>query len=332
MIHAGQQPGGSRPICQESPKAVVLSVVVKPVGGPVFVRRCLNGLAPQVEGRPAEIIVPYDITRSELGNLQAEFPRVRFLAVGPVRTAARPGTEAAMHDIYDRLLAVGLGAAQGEILALLEDTVVPDSEWCSQVLEAHHLPYGVIGGAVEHVGESALNWAVYFLDFGRFQPPLREGPVAYLTDINVSYKRDALATVRPLWEQSYHEVTVNWRLMRSGVILWQRPQIVVRQDRGPLHLAHTLRERLEWGKLFAQLRSQEVSPAKRALYAFGSPAIPLVMMGRTAYKALSTRRNRGRFLWSLPYLVVVTVAWCCGEFLGYVAGPRQRAPEERQLE
>lgn len=284
---------------------------------------------PQVQGKPIEVIIPYDTTRKEMGLLKTQFPQFSFLAVGDVATAARPGSQTATHEIYDHLLAAGLGAAQGDVIALVQDTVITNSDWCNQVLEAHRLRYGVIGGAVEHAGKSTLNWAVYFLDFGGFQPPLPEGSVSYLTDINVSYKRDVLALVRPLWEQSYHEVTVNWSLARCGVVLWQRPQIVVRQDRGRLHLFSVLRERVAWGRLFGQLRSQEVSTVKRLLYLIGSPAIPLVLVGRTADKVSAGGRNRGHFVRSLPYLVVVTAAWCFGEFLGYVAGPGPDLPSEK---
>lgn len=173
---------------------IVLSVIVKIVGGQTFLRRCLDRLVSQIADRPIEVIVPYDATVSDIGECLRDYPGVAFLDMGVVRTHAPHNSRAVAHEMYDRRAAAGLVAAQGEVLAMLEDTAVPASDWCDQVLEAHRLPYGVVGGAVEHAGRGALNWAVYFQDFGRYQLPLREGPTASLTDVNVSYKRQALVS------------------------------------------------------------------------------------------------------------------------------------------
>ena len=234
----------------------------------------------------------------------------------------QPDTQAAVHEIYDRLLAIGLGAAQGEILALLQDTVTPTADWCEQVLSAHQLPNEAIGGAVEYTGTGALGWAVYFLDFGRYQLPLVEGPTSLISDINSSYKRAALEATRIQWVDSYHEVAVNLALQKRGVILWQRPQIVVNQDRGRLSLSQTVRERVEWGKLLGRLRQRESSVGNRLVYLLRSPIVPLVLIGRVARKVFGTGHNRAQFLRSLPYLLVLATVWSYGEFLGYLAGPQ----------
>lgn len=297
-----------------------LSVIVTIVGGTTFLQRCLSRLIPQTEGRSIDVIVPYDSTASGIGELKSVFPRVQFVDMGVVKTDAHPGTQQAAHEMFDRRTAAGLNFARGEIVALLQDYGAPDPNWCDQVLEAHRLPYGIIGGAVEHEGEGALNWAVYFLDFGRYQLPLPEGPTDYLTDVNVSYKRAALESVRELWEDRYKEVTVNWALARKGMVLWQRPQMVVGQNRGKLSFRDLVSERFSWGRLFGCIRTREISPLARLLYIALSPGIPLILLARTASKVFSTRRNRGRFLLSLPQLAAMTLFWCLGEFVGYLTG------------
>lgn len=298
----------------------ILSVIVTIVGGMPFLQRCLSRLIPQIEGRSIEVIVPYDSTASEIGKLKNVFPQVLFADMGVVKTDMATGTQEAAHEMFDRRTAAGLEIARGEIIALLQDYGAPDPDWCEQLLAAHRLPYGIIGGAVEHEGKGVLNWAVYFLDFGRFQLPLHEGPCDYLTDVNVSYKRAALESVRGLWAGRYKEVTVNWALARQGLVLWQRPQIVVRQDRGVLSFRALLSERFSWGRLFGCIRTREISPLARFFYITLSPGIPVILLARVARKVFSTRRNRGRFLVSLPQLVVVTVFWCMGEFVGYLTG------------
>lgn len=297
-----------------------LSVIVTMVGGMTFLQRCLGRLILQTKGRSIEVIVPYDSTANGIVQAKNAFPGVVFIDMGFVKTDAPVGTQQAAHEMFDRRTAAGLNAARGEILALLQDYGAPDPNWCYQILEAHRLPYGVIGGAVEHEGKGALNWAVFFLDFGRHQLPLPEGPAVYLTDVNVSYKRAALESVRDLWAERYKEVTINWALARKGTVLWQRPQMVVRQDRGKLSFRHLITERFSWGRLFGCLRTREISPLTRLLYITLSPGIPVILLARMARKVFTTRRNRSRFILSLPQLAAMTFFWCLGEFVGYLTG------------
>jgi hypothetical protein len=297
---------------------IALSVVVTVVGGRDFLRRCLSRLAPQIEGKPIEVFVPYDSTANSIHELNKDFPQVIFLDMGVIKTNARPGTQAATHEIYDCRTAKGLTTARGKVLALLQDCGAPDPDWCDQVLEAHRLPHGVIGGAVEHEGRGVLNWAVYFLDFGLYQLPLFEGPSGNLTDVNVSYKREVLDSVNGLWADRYKEATVNRTLAKKGVVQWLRPQIVVRQDCGKLLFSQVAIERFYWGRLLGSLRAQEVPFLFRLFYITLSPAIPLLLIGRTARKVFAARRNRARFLQSLPQFVAIGLFRCAGEFVGWL--------------
>ncbi len=312
---------------QPQQETVVLSVIVIPVGGKAFVQRCLRSLIQQAQVRSIEVIIPYDSSRPEIGELAPEFPQRVFLWAGHVHTQATAGTMTAAHEIYDQLKARGLDAAHGDVLALLEDTVIPDPDWCEQVLAAHRLPHGVIGGAVEHAGQSFLNWAVYFMDFGRYQLPLREGPARYLTDINVSYKRAVLEACRGMWQACYNEVTLHWALARQGETLWLRPQMVVRQDRGSLALRPLVRERFAWGRLFGMLRAGEVSRLVLVASVLMAPAIPIVRLTRIIAKLAADRHHCLRFLGAFPYLVALTLAWSCGELVGILTDQeaRQRA-------
>jgi hypothetical protein len=298
---------------------VALSVIVTVVGGPAVLRRCLDRLVHQIGGRPIEVIVPHERTAEDVAGLAAEFPQVVFAAMDEVQTKARPGTDGARHEIYDRAKAFGLGRAGGEILALLDDSAAPDPDWCDRVLEAHCLPHGAIGGCVEPEARDRLNWAVYLQDFGRYHRPLAEGPADCLTDVNVSYKRQALLAVQDRWRQRYSEATVHGALARQGVTLWQRPQMVVRQDRGPLSLRRLLVERYSWGRLFGSVRARELSVFGRLLYFGLGPVLPLVLVLRLANKTVQASLI-GKFLPVLPHLLCLTSAWCLGEFMGNLTG------------
>lgn len=295
-----------------------LSVVITTVGGPMTLEACIRALLRQCHADSVEIIVPYESTQRTIAALQREFPRVRFVDMGVVETEAPAGAAAAAHEIYDRCKAVGLAAARGNVLALLDDEGIPDPDWCEQVLIAHRLPWSVIGGAIEHSGDGAVNWATYFQDFVRYQRPLTEGPTESLSDVNISYKREVLESVRSYWETSYNEARVNGALTKRGIVLWQRPQIVVRHTRGQRRFVDAASERFAWGCLFGRIRATELPMMMRLGYAALSPAIPLVIIWRIAWKVFATAKNRRPFLLSLPATFLLTTIWCLGECLGYV--------------
>jgi hypothetical protein len=299
---------------------VVLSVVLRIVGGKPFLRRCLKSLKKQIADGAIEVLVPYNRSVHDFAELKAEFPQFCFVETSRVQNSLPVVTPAAAHELCDRQTSKGIAASRGEIVALIEDTATPAMDWCKQILDAHRLPHATIGGAVEHAGCGVVNWAVYFLDFGRYQLPLSEGPAAYLTDVNVSYKRAALESVKDAWAETYNEVAVHRAFMRKGAVLWRRPQMVVCQDRGSLSFIQQLRERFAWGNLFAAVRVREMTLPRRLLYAVLSPAIPLVLTARMAKKVFVTGRNHWRFVLSLPVFLSLGSVWCLGELFAYLSG------------
>jgi len=294
-------------------------VAVIMVGDAGSLRRCLSRLVPQISGKPIEVLVPFDNTVEDLGGLRREFPELTFLDLGKVRTVARPGTVEAQHELFDKRISAVFAAGRGEKMALLQDWGAPAADWCERLIEAESLPYAAVGGAVENEGQGVLNWAVYFLDFGRHQLPLVEGPVRFLSDVNIVYSRQALEAVRGLWERRYNEVIVNWALAARGEVLWRKPSMVVYQDRGRLSLSALVRERLSWGKIFGAARAHELSLARLLPYILLSPLIPCVIALRVARKVLSGRRNRRVFLRAFPAFFLLTVFWSLGELWGYLS-------------
>lgn len=311
---------------------LLLSIIIRIVGGRYFLRRCLVRLTRDMQDCPMEVIVPFDSTVDGIAELEREFPQVLFVDMGDVGSV-ETGPSVAPHSLLDLRTTVGLSKGKGDILALLEDYGVPDADWCQQLLQAHRLyPHGVIGGAVEHAGTGLLNWALYFLDFGRYQLPLHEGREDYLTDVNVSYKRSALESIREIWSERYNEVQVHWALVAKGVVLWQRPQAVVREDRGDLSFRDILAERFAWGRVFGYMRTQQISSVRRLVYIMAMPLIPLVVISRIVFKVLSSGRNLKWLLYSLPLIIILSVFWCLGELAGYLTGAESsvRYSVERQ--
>lgn len=299
----------------------VVSVVVTVVDGEDAVRECLLALANQVDAPALDVIVPWDSSVPEVGALQADFPGVRFLALGRIATERPLQSPAGQHELYDRRRSAGLKAARGDIVCLLEDRGPPEPDWAAQLARLHaRLPYAVIGGAVECGVDAPLNWAVYFCDYGRYQLPLDAGPREYVTDVNVAYKRAALERVRGLWEDRYHETTIHWQLMRDGETLWLTPDLVVRQRRRGLSVSGIFRERIEWGRLFAYTRVRKASTTKRVVYLLMSPLLPAILFARQARLQATKRVRLGRFLRVWPLVGLFLTAWSLGELVGYATG------------
>jgi hypothetical protein len=277
---------------------------------------CLDALGRQVDAPPLEVIVPHHPRVDGIDAARARFPGVTFLPVEDLRTYTGEGGSREHHD---ELRARGLVAARGEVVALLEDHARPEQHWCARMVEAHRRrPAAAVGGAIENGVDRALNWAVYFCDFGRYQNPVPDGASSFASDANVSYKRAALEAIRPVWREVFHETAVNSALTGRGDVLALSPEIVVYQHRSELQLGAALRERFIWGRSYAATRARLAGGARRVAYAALSPLLPAVLLTRMAANTVRKGRLRGRFLRALPLTAVLTASWSLGELMGYL--------------
>src|SRR5262249_38633132 len=145
---------------------------------------------------------------------------------------------------------------------------------------AHKDGHAAVGGAIENEVDRALNWAVYFCDFGKYQNPLPLGPTTFASDANISYKRSALDQIKEVWTESFHETVVNAALLARGQKLWLSPNIVVYQHRENLRLGWSAQERFVWGRSYAGTRAKQLSIGKRIVYLALSPALTFLLVAR----------------------------------------------------
>src|SRR5262245_16058921 len=222
------------------------SVVVTIVDGGATLRRCLEALKAQEECARMEVVVPYDETVSDMGDLRRHFPHVTFDVLNS-QLGVAPSFAHTRHELFDRRRALGLARARGDVVAILEDRGIPDPDWASGLIRLHaQRPSEVaIGGPVENGCDRLLDGAVYFRDFGRYQLPFTAGAREFLSDVNVSYKRAALEATRDLWRDRYHEPVIHDALRRAGHCLFLAADPVVRQFRGRLRLRALMSERVE---------------------------------------------------------------------------------------
>lgn len=302
-----------------SAKSPLLSVVVTIVDGGPVLRRFLNALTAQENPPALELIVPYDASvAAEVEAMAGDFPGVSFLNLGLI-TPEKPITSAAgQHELYDRRRANGLGAAKGDIIAILEDRGAPRPNWAATVVRLHgELPHAVIGGAIEPEPDSIVNWAFYVCDFGRYGLPFQSGPTDWVSDVNVTYKRPALEATRHLWKDRFREPIVHWHLLDKGEILYLSSDLVVDHKCPPMPLGKLLPQRFDWGRLFGHIRAMHMSTGKRFLMSLVGPLIPLRLVVRHGMTQAS-KGHGGRYILAIPAVLLLTICWTAGEVWGYV--------------
>jgi hypothetical protein len=303
-----------------APDNPVLSVVVAIVCDTVrrpdvsHLEPCLAALTRQSGAPTMEIIVPFLPSVAGIAQLRERYPDVRFFEVPDLRTYTGAGESREHHD---ELRSRGLAVARGRIVALLEDHGIPAADWSARVVEGHRKPVAALCGAIENGIDRPLNWAVYFCDFLRYQNPLPEGESTNASDANVSYKREALESIRPIWREIFHETFVHAALRSRGGKLVFAPEVVFYQHRQGLRLGAAMKERFVWGRSYAGTRARLAGTPRRVFWAVFTPLLPGLLVARMTLMAWKKRRTMGAFLKALPLTALLEVGWSCGEFIGY---------------
>ena len=248
------------------------------------------------------------VSNFDLGETIArQFPHVRQVVMEPATTVPV-------------LRAEGIRRSTGDVVALAEDHCTFAVDWASAVMKIHGLPHAVIGGAVENgAAQSALGWAVYFYDYGRYMLPLTAGPAAALSGNNVSYKRAALLEVEGSFREGLYEPFTHSELARRGHALYLSPEMVVYHQK-QYRLGEAAAQAYHLARSFAAKRVGNSSLLKRGAFTGGSLILPLLLPARIAARTLRKGRLVSELLRSLPYLVLLTTSWSWGEFCGYLAG------------
>lgn len=303
-----------------------LTVVVTVVSGEEALRENLASLIPQIDFEKAEVIIPFDKFSINVGELSCEFPKVNFQFIDDLGLASVRSISSREHRLYDRRRSIGLRQAKGRIIAMTEDHATPSNDWVQQIMAAHEQPYGVIGGAVENGLDRPLNRAWYYCDFGRYGRPFVSGEAAYVSDVNLAYKREFLMEVRDVWREAYHETSTHRALRRRGNKLFLDARPVVFQMRPPISIWKSLAERINWGRIYAEDRTKELTVFQRIGFAAGSALLPALLLARVFRHMMRQKQTIAKIFSTLPLALILLMAWSVGEFLGYLAGePKQYA-------
>ena len=293
------------------PPSKMLSIVIAASNGPGELARTLESLRGQAEFPDTEVIAVcnFDI-RAERG-LKEEFPFAKFVAQAGDATVPE-------------LRYWGIELATGEVIALTEDYGLADEHWCEEIKKARESNFSVVGGAVENrTPNTLLNWAVYFFDYGKYMPPLREGITKTLSGINVCYRRGALQELEENFRGGFDETVVHQDLIKRGGTLYLAPAAIVYLSKD-FRFGGTFRNFFSLAKSFASKRVARHSLPTRTFLVAGSVALPIVLPVRVALRILPKRRHLLELVLCFPLLVILMTSWAAGEFCGYLGAETTR--------
>jgi hypothetical protein len=167
-----------------------------------------------------------------------------------------------------------------------------------------------------------LSWANLFTDYGPFLAGSGGGARAVpdLPGHNSSYPREVLLGYGEELDAMLElEVLLHEDLRRRGERLVLEPRARIAH----LNVTSTrswLPERWHAGRIYAGMRCRRWSVSRRALYALGSWAIPIVRVPRTVRHA--RRAGHGAALrGAVQFIAVGLVVQSLGEGYGYLRGP-----------
>lgn len=290
-----------KPDSSKNPPA--LSITIASWSGEATLVRCLDSVMPQAG--EAEVIVAYRGVTDLAKSLGGRYPTVRFIG-GPADASV---------FVLRTLAAL---PATGSTMAMLEDHAAVGPGWAQSLSTARAKGWKIFGGPIDN-GEpaSAYEWALYFVEYGIYLPPIPAGEASILSGVNIAYDRATLESCREIWSEVFYETDVNAALGRAGHKLYMLPDAAV-SSRLRMKFWEAMDHLYTGGKHFGQFRKFHATPMKRALLVVISPLVPLVLLWRIV--RLTLARQPGRWLpllLGLPALLLLLGAWSGGEAVGY---------------
>jgi hypothetical protein len=283
---------------------MALSVIVISYNAPTL-ERCLASLSAQQDA--GEIVVADCSAEDPRPRLAGTYPRVRFL-----RFESKQSVPA--------LRWAALRETSGAIVGSVEARSVPAPDWCARMLAAHReFPAApAVGGPIEIARPAgARDLGLFLCEYGHVAPPLEPGAAAEISGANVSYKRADLEAATDVLEGGRWETELHLRWQALGRPLVLTDAAVTFEN--AMDLPTALRQRFAYGRGYAAARLPRGARPRRALYAAGGLALPLVLTARLA-RSLAAKGRGADFRRALPWIALFSAVWSAGEIAGYALG------------
>ena len=283
-----------------------VSVVVASFRGLDILAQCLESLRPQCARLGASLVLARARRESD-----AELARV---AAGCRIVPAPPDAGVPL------LRGLGLAAASGEWVAMIEDHCVADPGWLAALLAAADSATPVVGGSMGNARrERMTDWGAFFAEYGFYGVTGRgrAGQAPLITQANAAYHRSVLPSVAEWARSGSWENEIHDRLFAEGRRFRLVPTARVLQNL-TYRLGAFCRDRFEHGRAYATTRTRNLGTARRILLCAGTPVLPLVL-ARRVFRSVDPDERRYWLRGVLPMLVFLS-AWALGEAAGYARG------------
>ena len=270
-----------------------------------------------VVGQIELVLVAKDLTKLDPADSRFEaFAGVRIVEVG-------------MIERFANARATGVRAARAPIVVIGETHSYPHPGWAEALIEAHRGAWAVVAPGFGNANPgSALSWAIFLLDYGRWLAGLPPAEIEIAPTHNGAYKREFLLQLGSQLETALaHGDLITEHLQARGHRCYFEPGAKIDH----LNISRPgpwLGERFLFGLLIAGHRAQRWPWPKRLVYFFGSPLIPVVVLCRLR-KALLLARRQVRLPWgTIPGLCVGAAVAALGEAFGYAFGAVRSAEQQ----
>ena len=217
------------------------------------------------------------------------------------------------------LWSAGIRSAGGDRVALTTAEFVPGPHWVERVQAADLDHWVGVGGAIENDPRaSAVNWAIYFLRYSAFAPPLRPGETDEIAADDAVYDRAAILEHPDLLEEGFWEPSFHRRFRAAGKKLMLDPAMVI-VHHGTVSARKFASQRFLHGRAYGIERAERGSMVRNLLFLIASPMVTPLLLARIVSRIAKRPAYRGKLWPAFPWLVRFTLAWAAGETGGYVS-------------
>ena len=221
----------------------------------------------------------------------------------------------------------GIARARGAAVALTTAQFVPRHDWIGRLHAADVSEWAGVGGAIDNDPKaSARNWAIFFLRYSAFAPPLRAGETAEIGADNAVYDRAAIMEHPDLLREGFWEPSFHRRFRAVGRKLMLDPELVVIHH-GTVSTQSFARQRYLHGRAYGIERAERARVPRHLMLLVSSPLVTPLLLARIVSRIAKRPAYRAKLLPAFPWLVRFTLAWAAGEAAGYLStlGTRRRS-------
>lgn len=287
-----------------------VSVVIASVNGFPWVGACLDALTKQEGDIPFEVLVIDRCGDDVCREIARQFPQPEVRVIPVADSPSIP-----------KLRAIGMSAARGRMIAILEDHCNVPPTWFLSIQRAHRAGHRAIGSGVENGAvDRIIDWAVFFCEYSKFMPPVAAGVGVEIPGNCAVYDRAALELVGPEIHREVWESFMHRRMAEEGVEFFCDPEMTVSHKR-EFPFGYFMSQRYHYSRSFAGMRLLSAPLSRRLLYACATPLLPPLLLWRMA----TTIRRKGRrgkeFVLAVPAIGIFLLSWAWGEAVGAICGP-----------